>query len=702
MALLIALGLPLLSCAAVATATAAGPGSAIMAGRPHQAWKLSGNPVDDRFDCGNGTCLLYVGKSGFMDSAAPLVAHRTSDGGVQWSSPKIRGLHNANENRPSRPNVVTTGTSFCVECTDCGAFDDGPCVSRVTCIDQKSGAEAPSPAPTPESVGGAGVEMHELPRSAGGLLLVYPNNAEPGVQQQQWTEADGGMAWIARFEPGSTTPDYNLTFPSIALKTYSVLAHDATIFAVTSTTTWGPPCAVMLDADSGATVWNNTLTDEQAQFMALEAWSVVGSELLIQVLQNNATAYDLKSGEEMWTTSALKDFATDSLTVVGDTVLALNDGDDGNSNTLVAVSTKDGSLAWQYPTVAQLAGMNAVEAFLWDYQCSLHSARDTSAEVLKVSGVGSESNSNSVCWIGFNCQHKGNGGRDADCPATLMPPGYPACGKGESPCNLALNARTGAILYSQSIVSGLPQSMGDGKPDLFRLGDIVMLNGKSGTLSGMSVSNGSMLWTIPCSGCADSLLAFESVAPKGACDAELVALCAAARNDGVAQCGMCAGQNAALLHAAGCSNEKITSWCNTSPSSRSSGVSSSRYDRVYTASGNETLIVAGSDSSISSLPAIVVFEPTTGDVQWTVTVNISGLPGMVNTASLRANSHWSITPLWIESMASNANGGGQSIYLSGVHTEEWVEEGLARRRAQIPPPPPVTFYDYYTWRVDSN
>jgi hypothetical protein len=158
---------------------------------------------------------------------------------------------------------------------------------------------------------------------------------------------------------------------------------------------------------------------------------------------------------------------------------------------------------------------------------------------------------------------------------------------------------------------------------------------------------------------------------------------------------MCAGQNAALLHAAGCSNEQITSWCSTSTDSRSSGASS-----------NETLIVAGSDSSISSLPAVVVFEPTTGDVQWTVTVNISGLPGTMNTdPSLRSKSgpdaHWSITPLRVEPTASSANG-GQSIYLSGVHTEERGKEGLARRRTQVPPPPPVTFYDYYTWRVDSN
>lgn len=692
MARLIAVGLPLLSCAAAAaaaTATAAGSDVATVAGRPHQAWKLSGNPVGDRFDCGNGTCLLYVGKSGFMDSAAPLVAHRTSDGGVQWSSPKIRGLHNADENRPSRPDVITTGTSFCVESTDCGAFGDGPCVSRVTCVDQKTGAGAPSPAPTPESVGGAGVEMHELPGAAGGLLLVYPNNAEPGVQQQHWADVDGGTAWIAGFGPGSTTPDYNLTFPGIALKTYSVLALDATIFVVTSASASGPPCAVMLNADSGATLWNNTLTGDQAQFMALEAWSVVGaagSELLIQVKQSNATAYDLNNGDELWTTRALKDFSTDGLTVVGDTVLALKDGADGNSNTLVAVSTRDGSLAWQYPTAAQLAGMDSVEAFLWDYQCSLPSAPDT--------GI-SASECNSVCWIGVSCQHKGNGGRDTDCPATLMPPGYPACGKGESPCNLALNAHTGAILYSQPISSGLPQSTGNGKPDLFRLGDIVMLDGKSGTLSAMSVGNGSMLWTIPCSGCAGSLLAFESVASKGACDAELVELCAAAKNAGVAQCGMCAGQNAALLHAAGCSNEQITSWCSTSTDSRSSGASS-----------NETLIVAGSDSSISSLPAVVVFEPTTGDVQWTVTVNISGLPGTMNTdPSLRSKSgpdaHWSITPLRVEPTASSANG-GQSIYLSGVHTEERGKEGLARRRTQVPPPPPVTFYDYYTWRVDSN
>ena len=536
--------------------------------------------------------------------------------------------------------------------------------------------------------------MHELTGPTGGLLLVYPNNVEPGVQQQHRAEVDGGVAWLARLGAGSTTPDYNLTLPGIALKIYFVLALDAAIFAVTtSTSTWSTPCAVMLDANSGATVWNNTLTGDHAQFMALKAWSVVGapgSELLIQAMQSNATAYDLKSGAEIWTTNALNDFISDGLTVAGDTVLALKDGGDGNSNTLVAVSTKDGSLAWQYPTAVQLAGMGAVEVFLWDYQCSLPSPPNT--------GI-SNSGGTSVCWIGFSCQHTGNGGRDVDCPATLMPPGYPVCGKAESTCNLALNAHTGAILYSQPISSGLPTSMGNGKADLFRLGDIVMLNGKSGTLSGMSVSNGSMLWTVPCSSCANSLLAFEYVAPKGACDAELVELCAAAKSAGAAQCGMCAGQNAALLHVAGCSNEQITSWCTTTANNRSA---IRRAD--LSPSGNKTLIVAGSDSSTSSLPAVVVLEPTTGDVQWTVTVNISGLPDTTSSASFRSKSdgaHWSITPMWVELTAGNENG-GQSIYLSGRHTEERAMERHVRRRAQIPPPPPTTFYNYYTWRVDSN
>ena len=111
---------------------------------------------------------------------------------------------------------------------------------------------------------------------------------------------------------------------------------------------------------------------------------------------------------------------------------------------------------------------------------------------------------------------------------------------------------------------------------------------------------------------------------------------------------------------------------------------------------------------MSSLPAVVVLEPNTGDVQWTVTVNISGLPGTTNSASFRSKSdeaHWSITPLWVELTAGNENG-GHSIYLSGKHTEDATEERAMerhpRRRTQIPPPPPVTFYDYYTWRVDSN
>eukprot|EP01051_Picozoa_sp_SAG22_P006081 SAG22_NODE_385_length_11304_cov_21.304775_11_plen_512_part_00 len=493
----------------LAFSTAAGPDAAAALGRPHQVWKLSGDPVGPMneygvdhaaagFDCGNGTCLLYVGKSGFMDSAAPLVAHRTSDGGG-------------------------------------GPFGGGHCVSRVTCFDQKTGLKAPSPPPTPESVGGAGVKMHELSGS-GGLLLVYPNNVEPVVAQQQLLRegGDGGMAWLAHFGAGSTTPDYNLTFPGIALETYSVL--DTGIFAVTASTkpdnhgNRDATCAVMLSADSGETVWNNTLTGAHAYFMALKAWRIVGaagSELLIQVMQSNATAYNLKTGEEVWTSNAFNDFlATDGLTVVGDTVLTLKDLD-GNSNVLKAVSVKTGSIAWQYPTAAQLAGMGNLEAFLWDYQCSLPSAPDTTATAT------------AVCWIGFSCQNHGNGGKDADCPAALMPNGSPICGKGEVVCNLALDVGTGTAMYSQPISSGLPNSNGkSGKQHggLFRLGDIVLLNGNFGTLSAMSVSNGSMLWTVPCSGCADSLLAFESAGPpEGACNAELVELCAAAKAAGVAQ-----------------------------------------------------------------------------------------------------------------------------------------------------------------------
>jgi hypothetical protein len=520
------LGLAL--CAVAVSSLAATPS------RPHQAWKLSGNPVGhptEGFDCGNGTCLLFVGESGFMDSASPLVAHRTSDGGLQWSSSKIKGLHNTNEDRTSRPNLVHSGSNFCVEDTDCGTFGDGPCVSRVACIDQKTGSRSPSPPPTPESVGGAGVEMHELPE-ADGLLLVYPNNVEPG-QQQKARGADDGTAWLARFGPGSATPDYNISFPGLALETYFVVALDdaAMIFAVTAATrpdshgNRGATCAVMMNADSGATMWNNTLVGDQAYFMALKAWSVVGasgSEVLVQVLQHNATAYDIQTGTAVWTSGALGGILTDDLKAVDDVVLTLKGGGDGDSNVLVAVSTTNGSLVWQYPTASQLDGMGGLEAFLWDFQCS--SAAPNNDTALPAA----------VCWLGFSCTHKGGAGGDADCPALLMPPGCPVCGKAETTCNLAIDAHTGMSVYSLS--SGLPDYAGGTKQVLFRLGDAVLLNGKSGTLSAMSVSNGSMLWAVPCSGCARSLLAFESVAPpKGACTAELVELCTAAKAAGTAQ-----------------------------------------------------------------------------------------------------------------------------------------------------------------------
>ena len=173
---------------------------------------------------------------------------------------------------------------------------------------------------------------------------------------------------------------------------------------------------------------------------------------------------------------------------------------------------------------------------------------------------------------------------------------------------------------------------------------------------------------------------------------------------------MCAGTNAGLLHAAGCSNDQITAWCTSIE--RNNAVGSTHPPHTRTAGESETLVIAGSDSSLSSLPALVVLEPITGDVQWTMTLNISGLPGSHGMESVSASSssesdqvsetRWSISPLWVEPTAGNENG-GYSIYVSGLHTERAEEQHRRRRRrVQIPPPPPVTFYDYYTWRVDSN
>lgn len=164
--------------------------------------------------------------------------------------------------------------------------------------------------------------------------------------------------------------------------------------------------------------------------------------------------------------------------------------------------------------------------------------------------------------------------------------------------------------------------------------------------------------------------------------------------------GMCAGINAGLLHAAGCNNDQITAWCTSTPTSL---ISSSPSDE------SKTLVIAGSDSSLSSLPAVVVLDPATGKVQWTVTVNISGLPGSKGSSlgsEAGDGAHWSITPLWVERTAGDRNA-GYSVYVSGLRTEQVTSEvgqvgHHGRRRAQSPPPPPVTFYDYFTWRVDSK
>ena len=137
-----------------------------------------------------------------------------------------------------------------------------------------------------------------------------------------------------------------------------------------------------------------------------------------------------------------------------------------------------------------------------------------------------------------------------------------------------------------------------------------------------------------------------------------------------------------------------------------------------------TVLVAGSDSSLSNLPAVVVMDPATGATLYTVTLT-SGSVEQRDEAVFE-NGQWKVRLLSVQAAA--AAEGGLTILLDGVHTEEHsdahVHESIAeadrviaheqphaeataterkessRRRTQVPPPP-VTFYNYFTWRVDS-
>ena len=744
---------------------------------PHQTWKLRGNPLSKSFDCGNGTaeCLLFED-----DPVTGCVqAHRVSDGGVQWQSTRITGLAGVSATQHPFPNVIASGTHFCFSQTTC-PDDSGssPCLSHVTCIDQKSGARTLAPPSTVENVGGEVVQMHGLPNS-GGLLLVAPNNAEPGEQQ---TSTAAPQAWLARFATtggnNGTQPTYNLTYPGQAFDVclavgalpaaplggvFVVIAdsrssarerergrerRDNTHGAVSDP----PMFAVMLDAGSGATIWNLTVGYEEDSQWALVGLAD-GARLLLR--GGDGTAYDLQTGKVLWSSKHLADGFD---TVVGDTVLATAVTGVGNSNTVYVISLTDGQVAWQFPTAAQLQHMEQKEAYIGGIQCS------------------TEEHSASVCFLSFTCSkappppappcpgvdmlqfcmhcypgpavgacddqygpyyccgphvypasggapcsgckggyHPCNqsscvgrssfGGQNKatdffqNCPSALLPAGAAACGTAGAPCRITLDATTGATLRAQS--EGLPREGCDGVmacPALFRLGDMVMINGNGGTLSAVNVTDGAIAWTVPCSGCATAMSAVQMAAPPAsACDTTLIQLCAAAKEEGVAQCGMCAGAHADPLHAAGCTDIEITAWCD----------SASHGGDGYLA--GRTVLVAGSDSSLSNLPAVLVMDPATGATLYTVTLTSGSVGRRDDAAVVSDDGHWEIRMLWVQAAA--AAKGGLTIFLDGVHTDNSFDAHVHVRQStaaadrvfapEQPSPPPDTFYDYYTWRVDS-
>ena len=524
-----------------------------------------------------------------------------------------------------------------------------------------------------------------------------PNTAEPGELQ---TSAAAPQAWLARFaaggnDSGTAQPTYNRTFPGQAFEEcLTVGAFPAAplggVFVVIANT------AVMLDAESGTTIWSLTLTGTGYSAGSMEGseWALVGladgAQLLLR--GGDGTAYDFQTGKVLWSSKSLVGgFDTAAAAGLVDTVLTTAVTGEGNSNMLKAISLTDGQLSWQFPTAAQLQHMEHKEVFTGGIQCSTE-GNSTGAcflsftcskappppappcpgvdmlffcehcypgpavgacddklgqyyccgpHVYPASGGapcggckgGKYHNCSQTSCVGVGDSSRSFGGHHSrdffqNCPPALLPAGAAACGTDHNPCRIALDATTGATLYEPS---GLPSQGCDGEmacPALFRLGDMVMTGG-NGSLSCMNVSDGTTAWTVPCSGCADAMSAVQLVAPPASeCDTRLGQLCAAAKDAGVAQCGMCAGTHAGQLRAAGCTDNEITAWCD----SDSHGSDDDPEER--------TVLVAGSGSSLSNLPAVVVMDPATGATLYTVTLT----SGRRRDAA-RENGHWKLNLL---------------------------------------------------------
>ena len=415
--------------------------------------------------------------------------------------------------------------------------------------------------------------------------------------------------------------------------------------------------------------------------------------MLLHVGQRNGTAFDVTTGAAVWATSYVNDFAganfyDTNLIVNAGMLLTTKDGADGNSNTLIAMSLTDGSLVWQFPAAG--SSPPTIEAFVGGFQCSF--GDDTSAS------------SSNVCFLSYGCQKTGPSGSQVNCPRGLAPPfaGAKPCGGGKfSPsCTLAVNALTGKPLYVPQGESTPPFDRGGMDAKMVRVGTNVLFDGSKGVseLISMDTRTGNVSWSVPCSGCAEGLLVYEAKGPNpSACDATLQGLCATAKAQGVAKCGMCAGEHAVPLHQAGCSDNQIASWC-------------SDVDQDATVvRKNQTILLVGSDSSLSSNPAVLALDPSSGAQLWNVVLSTKGPinggrpPVVVEGSSGGGGTgYWNVKPMWAE----DGGGGGTSVFLSGVYEDqqaraEQEKQVGERRRVQIPPPPPVTFYSYYTWRVDA-
>eukprot|EP00039_Didymoeca_costata_P025480 m.13506 g.13506 ORF g.13506 m.13506 type:complete len:686 (+) comp4869_c0_seq1:20-2077(+) len=628
------------------------------------------------FPCGNETCVL-VQETGQFSQSVSAIARRMSDGGQQWKTTPIKGDEDA------LSTIALSQSDICFSGTSCPFGDN--CRAVLSCFDATSGTQSWALPPARETVGGAGYSLSAIPsyaRSKGGFIVASTNNVSPGQQQKssvQGKNMQSGTAWITFLEPGTGHAFFNKTYPQSSITANILLPNGLYLIQHGPRS---PPLQKSMSQSVVEVIDINTLESKWSKPVITSgfptpAWLFLNGTIpvLLFVTGHNASAIDPETGNVKWSSVGLGGFGLLSYTSppiaiwTGDILINSKDGADGNSNTQIAVSLVDGSELWKFP-----ATTGDVEVFTWSIDCTF----DPTDDEVKHGTIDGPS-STGVCFVDYSCMSKGS---NTPCPSSVRVPGSGPCGGTLSSCRAALDLQTGKFLYTLS-VAGIPRDVSPSVP-LFRYGSLVIFDGsetKGGTVSllAMDVRTGKVVWTVMCSSCASGgLMTFH--APKLSCVPTLKNLCGAAKQEGVAQCGLCAGEHASALHAAGCTDSDISSWCSSS--------------KLLSLKSNATsTLLAASENSQSGGPAIVAIDPLSGEQLWSVDLKTKA--SKVSNDTLTRDG-WTVTPFLLDSHGDS----GISVYISGTYAES-EENNEEEEIVQPPPPPPPTFYSYYVWDVES-